>query len=246
MGVITGKGKEIKKHIKPKDDGEKLDYKKIKINKDLKKEGDLVRVRVLSDEDYTTYESHGSFTNGIYTTPCTNPRDTSGNPLNKDGRCLYCEAVEHGFEEGELKSKTRFLFAFYDIDMEMVRVLEVSYNQGISLIGDIDTYAEDIDEYAFELKRKGTGTKTAYTLQPILKLRGDDKKRFDSAEGQKVDEDLFEKVLYVKNLNQQAVDLENAGFDVEKELGFEIKDETKQGEEIEKDYGKDIDPEKVF
>jgi len=244
MGVITGKGKEIKKHIKPKDDGEKLDFKKIRINKDLKKEGDLVRVRVLSDEDYTTYEAHGSYTNGIYTTPCTNPLDSNGNQLVEGGRCLYCEAVEHGFEPNELKSKTRFLFAFYDIDMEMVRIHEVSYNQGVSLIGDIDTYAEDLDDYAFELKRKGTGTKTTYTLQPILKLKGDDKDRFDKAAGQKVDEDLFERVLYVKNLNQQAIDLENAGFDVEKELGVKIEDDAKPEEE--KDNGKDIDPEKVF
>lgn len=244
MSIITGKGKDIKKNIKKPNEGEKIDFKKVKVNKSLNKEGDSIRVRLLSDQDYTTYESHGSYGNGIFTTPCTNPKDHEGNPLVKDGRCLYCEAVEKGYEVEDLKSKTRFLFAFYDIDMEMVRVLEVSYNQGTSLIDDIDKYEEDLNDFAFELTRKGSGTKTSYALSPVLRMKGEVKEAFDKAEGKTVDAELFEKILYVKTLNQQAVDLENSGFDVEKELGYEIKDDEKPQEE--KKDGKEVDPNKVF
>lgn len=243
MSIFTGKGKEIKKRMKEnqrQDDGEKLDYKKIKINKDLKKEGDSIRVRVLGAEDYTTYEAHGSFEKGIWTSPCINPTGEGEN------RCLYCEASKH---EGwkDLKPTTRFLFAFYDIDMEMVRYIDVSYGQGGKLMDDIEEYEEDLNDYAFTLKRQGTGTKTAYKLSPILKLKGDDKERFDKADEEKVADDFFEKALYVRHTNQQAIDLENHGFDVEGLLGYEIQDDNKdEGEDGKPQTDGDVDPEKVF
>lgn len=241
MSIITGKGKDVKKKMKkPKDDAPKIDFKKVKINKTLTSEGDSIRVRLLSDEDYTTFESHGSFSTGIYTTPCTYPKNDDGSPIIEGGRCLYCEAVEKGFEVEELKNKTRFIFAFYDIDLQMVRTLEVSYNQGQSLIDDIDTYAEELDTYAFELKRKGSGTKTTYALSPILSLKKDPdaQESFNEAADQTVDPELFEKVLYVKTLNQQAIDLENAGFNVEKELGYVITQDPQNTD--------DNNPSKVF
>lgn len=158
--VFTGKGKDVKKLIEEQkkrkqqqEDGEKLDYKKIKINKDLKKAGDSIRVRVLGAFDYTTYEAHGSFEKGIWTTPCINPTGEG------EERCLMCEASKH---EGwkDLKATTRFLFAFYDIDMEMIRYIDVSYTQGTSLMDDIEENEDSLDEFAFTLKRSGEGTKT--------------------------------------------------------------------------------------
>jgi hypothetical protein len=243
MSIFTGKGKAIKKQMeenKRKNDGEKLDYKKIKINKDLKKAGDSIRVRVLSPEDYTTYESHGSYEKGIFTTPCINPTGEGEN------RCLMCEASKHdGFKE--LKQTTRFLFALYDIDMEMIRYIDVSYGQGGTLMDDIEEYEDSIEDVAFTLKRQGEGTKTAYKLAPILKLKGDDKEKFDKADGLKVDDNFFEKALYIKSTNQMGIDLENAGFDVEGVLGYEIQDEQKNHDgEAKAQDGGEVDPEKVF
>jgi hypothetical protein len=241
MSIITGKGKDVKKNMKPKEEKPKLDFKKVKINKTLTSEGDSIRVRLLSDDDYTTFESHGSFSTGIYTTPCTDPTDEKGNSIIEGGRCLYCESVEKGFESEELKSKTRFIFAFYDLDLEMVRTLEVSYNQGQSLIDDIDSYADELNTYAFELKRKGSGTKTTYSLSPILSLKKDPgaQASFDGAKDVTVDPELYERVLYVKTLNQQAIELENAKFDVEGELGYTITSDKPE------DNGSS-DPNKVF
>jgi hypothetical protein len=244
MSVFTGKGKSIKEEMKKRElekkkrqDGEKLDYKKIKINKDLKKEGDSIRVRLLGTEDFTTYEAHGSFEKGIYTTPCIDPMGTG------EKRCLMCEASKHdGFKD--LKATTRFLFAFYDIDMEMTRYIEVSYGQGGKLMDDIEEYEDSIDDVAFTLKRQGSGTSTAYKLSPILKLKGDDKERFDKADGLKVEENFFEKALYIKSTNQMAIDLENAKFDVEGLLNYEIQDDEKG--EAERQDGEDVEPEKVF
>ncbi len=246
MGIFTGKGKAIKEEMKKNkkaSEGEKLDFKKIKINKDLKNEGDSIRVRVLSDEDYTAYEAHGSFEKNIWTTPCIDPTGEG------DQRCLHCEAYKADDNFKELKPSTRFMFAFYDIDLGMVRYIDVSYGQGAKLIDDIEEYEEDLDEYAFTLKRQGTGTKTAYKLSPILKLKGDDKQAFDNADGLEVEEDFFEKALYIKTTNQMAIDLENAGFDVEGKLGYEIQDDSNNESEEEakpQEDGQDPDPTKVF
>lgn len=253
MSVFTGKGKNIREEMKRRQeekkkqqDGEKLDYKKIKINKDLKKAGDSIRVRLLSNEDYTTYEAHGSFDKGIWNTPCIDPEGTG------EKRCLHCEASKlEKFKD--LKATTRFLFAFYDIDMELVRYIDVSYGQGGTLMDDIEEYEESINDVAFVLKRQGEGTKTAYKLSPILKLKGDDQGKFDKAEGVAVEDNFFEKALYIKSTNQMAIDLENAGVDVEGKLGYEIQDEqnennnTNEGEGNSKPQeGGDVDPEKVF
>ena len=258
MGIFTGKGQDVKKYIeeqkrkKAEQDENKLDYKKIKINKDLKKAGDSIRVRALTAFDYTTYEAHGSFDKGIFTTPCINPTGDGEN------RCLMCEASKNDSHK-ELKPSTRFLFAFYDIDMEMVRYIEVSYTQGISMMDDIDENADELDSFAFTLKRSGEGTKTTYKLSPILSMKKKDpeaQERFEKAEGLTVDEDFFEKALYIKSTNQMAIDLENSGFDVEGKLGYIIQDDSKEGnnegegseneEQSTKQEGDAPDPTKVF
>jgi hypothetical protein len=242
MSVFTGKGKGIKEQMKNRkkaSEGEKLDYKKIKINKDLKKAGDSIRVRVLSNEDFTTYEAHGSFEKGIWTTPCIDPKGTG------EQRCLMCEASKHESHK-DLKSSTRFLFAFYDIDMEMIRYIDVSYGQGGTLMDDIEEYEESIGDVAFTLKRQGEGTKTAYKLSPILKLKGTDKEAFEKAEGLQLEDNFFDKALYIKSTNQMAIDLENSGFDVEGLLGYVIQDDTSNEGEAQPQTGGDADPEKVF
>jgi hypothetical protein len=244
MSVFTGKGKSIKEQMKNRkkaSEGEKLDYKKIKINKDLKKAGDSIRVRVLSNEDFTTYEAHGSFEKGIYTTPCIDPMEAG------QQRCLLCEASKHESHK-ELVSATRFMFAFYDIDMEMIRYIDVSYTQGGSLMDDIEENSDSLEEFAFTLKRSGEGTKTTYKLSAILGMKKKDPEaqaRFEKAGELKVEDDFFDKALYVKSTNQMGIDLENSGFDVEGLLGYEIKDDT-SNEEAQPQTGGDADPEKVF
>jgi hypothetical protein len=248
MSIFTGKGKNIKEQMKKRkqeQEGEKLDYKKIKINKDLKKAGDSIRVRLLSNEDFTTYEAHGSFEKGLYTSPCTNPTGDG------ESRCLMCEASKHeGFKD--LKSATRFLFAFYDIDMEMVRYIDVSYTQGGSLMDDIEENEESLEDFAFTLKRSGEGTKTTYKLNAILSLKKDKEAqaRFEKAAKVEIEESFFEKALYIKSTNQQAIDLENAKFDVEGLLGYEIQDDQSDNgsnnDEGKPQDGDEQDPEKVF
>lgn len=255
MGIFTGKGKDVKKVIEEakkrkqeQESGEKLDYKKIKINKDLKKAGDSIRVRILTPYDYTTYEAHGSFDKGLWNTPCINP-DGKG-----EERCLHCEAYKHE-KFKDLKPTTRFLFGFYDIDMEMVRYLEVSYTQGTSLMDDIEENSESIEDFAFTLKRSGEGTKTTYKLSAILGMKKKDpeaQERFEKGAEVDIAEDFFEKALYVKSTNQMAIDLENIGFDVEGQLGYEIQDDEKKEDQTPDEDAKpqevngDEDPEKVF
>jgi hypothetical protein len=251
MSIFTGKGKEIKDQVdqrRKESEGEKLDYKKIKINKQLKAEGDSIRVRVLSKEDYTTYESHSDFEHNIYSTPCINPTGEG------EDRCLMCEAYKAGYEK--LKPVTRFLFAFYDIDLEMIRYIDVSYTQGLSLMDDIEENEDSLEDFAFTLKRAGSGTKTTYKLSAILGLKKKDPEaqaRFEQAADQEIEENFFEKALYIKSTNQMAIDLENSGFDVEGKLGYVIQDEEKKennnesdGDEAKEQTGETPNDEKVF
>lgn len=232
MSILTGKGKEVvDKFNKPEGEND-IDFKKVKINKDLKKENDSVLVRLLGVEDFSTYEAHSEFNLGIWTAPCI---DVAGE------RCLYCETAKHTGWEG-LDAKTRFIFAFYDIDLAMIRYLEVSFGQGKALMGNIADYEDSINDVAFNLKRVGSGTKTAYTLSPILKLKDNDQQLFDVADGMVVPEDFLERVLYVKNTNQMAIDLKNNGFDVLGKLGYTIEESDSSNESSKEEEN----PEKVF
>lgn len=251
MSIFTGKGQDVKKVIeeqkrkKAEQDGEKLDYKKVKINKDLKKAGDSIRVRILTPYDYTTYEAHGIYDKGIRTTPCINPGGDG------EERCLMCEAKKLEDYKG-LKPSTRFLFGFYDIDMELVRYIDVSYTQGSSLMDDIEENEDSIEEFAFQLKRSGEGTKTTYKLSAILGMKKKDKEaqaRFEAGAEVKIEDNFFEKALYIKSTNQMAIELENAGIDVEKEFGYVIEDDNRDSGNDEpkpqENIG-EVDPDKVF
>lgn len=213
MSIITARGKAAKESATKQ--RQNIDFKKVFIRL---KDGESVRVRLLSDVDYIEYKAHGSFNKDIYTQPCITPTGEA---------CALCEAAQYTGEVDDqgtpvwkqLNGKKRYVFAFADIDEGSVRVFDGSKNQAQKLIAQIDEYAEDLTNVAFTFKRVGSGKDTSYTLNPILRLKKDDQEKFDAFEGQKVEDAFFITVLQARSRDKQIEELDKAGFPVGKVFG---------------------------
>lgn len=199
MSLITARGQEVEQSINQK----KVDLKSIFIRL---KEGDSLKVRVLGIHDYVEYKAHGSFAHKIYTQPCIEP-------LGKE--CPLCLASKSG-EEGYdgLYVKKRYLIAFADLDKGELRVLDITKGQAKKLIAQIKEYADDITEIAFNLKRTGTKTETSISLNPILKLKGDDVEKFAKFDDVQVEDSFFESVLVPRTEQMMMAVLKESGFPV--------------------------------
>lgn len=173
MAIIKAKGQEAKNLAEQDNDATILRLK----------DGDSKKVRLLSPEDYVAYESSGDFENDIYAQPID-----ENSPLIK------------AFEEGgstfkALRPKTRYLFAFADLNTGKIVGFDASKNQAKNIIGTIEEYREDLDDIPFTFKRTGEKTETTYSLNPIIKLKGDDKKNFEALDGTDVEMEFYEKAL---------------------------------------------------
>jgi hypothetical protein len=235
--IFTKRGTEAKESLEQKN----VDLKKVYIRL---KEDDSVRVRVLGIEDYVEYLSHGDFNLGIYTQPCTLP---IGQPCAFDEALEIVNPLDDEHELADFKRlypKKRYVFALADIDTGEIRVWDASKNQAKGLIKQIEEYAEDIDEVAFNFKRTGTGRDTAYSLNPILRLKGDDQEKFHKFDGVEVDDSIFNAVLVPRSYEQQVESLKSAGFPVELLKGKVGEEDTEYSQDSETGQGED--PTKEF
>jgi hypothetical protein len=214
MSVITARGKAAAESANKK--GQSIDYKKAYIRL---KDGDSVRVRILTPEDYVEYKAHGSFQHGIYTQPCIEPLGQ---------KCALCEAANSGVEEfSGIYARKRYLFAFADIDEGIVRVFDATKGQAQGIIASIEQYAEDLRDVAFIFKRTGSKTDTNYSLNPILKLKPADKEKFMVFDDATVDDNYFDELLNPRTGEQQIEELQKGGFPVERYFpGVIRKDES--------------------
>lgn len=200
MSLFTAKGKEAKESAKKKNVDLKKAYIKLKA-------GESIRVRLLSVEDYVEYRGAGDFNIGLYTTA-----DISAVTGRQDP---YTVAANSGIEKFEkLYPKKRYLFAFADIDSGELRVFDATKGQGEKLMDQIDEYEDSINNYAFTFKRVGEKMETSYNLMPIMKLKPEDKEKFEAFDGEEVPENYFESVLLPKTEAQKILLLKEAGFPV--------------------------------
>lgn len=196
MGLITGKGNEINFNGN-------VDLKTVFIRL---KDKESVKVRVLGLVDYIEYKAHSSFAHKVYTQPCIAPTGEE---------CPNCVASKSGIDGfDDLYARKRYLFAFADLDKGVLRVWDCSRNQAKDLQLQIEEYADDINDIAFNFKRTGSGTDTSYKLNPILKMKGDDQEKFDHFDGVEVTMDFFESVLVPRTRDFMIKTLGEAGFPV--------------------------------
>lgn len=217
MSLFTALGHEAKQSANKKNVDLKTAYIRLK-------ENESVRVRVLGVTDYAEYKSHGEFNLGIFNQPCRTPLDGELDPM-----CIAANSGIEGFDK--LKAKKRYIFALYDIDMGQLRYWDASKAQATKMIGDIEEYADNLADIAFNFKRTGTKTDTVYSLNPILKLDEKGKDAFEAAAELKVEMKDFESVLIPRTVQQQIEILKQAGFPVEEYFSSE----AIEGTDIESD-----------
>lgn len=201
MSLFTATGEEAKKSANQKN----VDLKKAYIRL---KENESVRVRVLKKDDYVEYMAQGDFNLGVYTQPQIDTILGYASPLT-----VASNSGIEGFDK--LYAKKRYIFALYDIDQKMIRFWDCSKAQATKMIGDIEEYADNIGEIAFNFKRTGDKTETVYSLNPILKLDATGKEGFETANDVKVEITDFDAVLIPRSEEQQIEILKQAGFPVE-------------------------------
>lgn len=200
-GLFTATGADAKKSANHKG----VDLKAVMIRL---KENEAVRVRLLGVTDYVEYMAQGDFNLGIFTQPMIDNVIGHDSPLT-----VASKSGVEGFDK--LYPKKRYIFAMYDIDMKAIRYWDCSKTQATKMISDIEEYADNIGEIAFNFKRTGTKTETVYSLNPILKLDEKGKEGFASGDEVTVELTNFESVLIPRSVAQQIEALKNAGFPVE-------------------------------
>lgn len=220
MSIITAKGRAAREKAQQQEQRQKIDWKKVHIRL---KDGESVRVRILSPEDYVEYYAHGAFNKNIYSQPCIEPAGQ---------RCALCEAAKYSDEWSVLRRKPRYLFAFADIDAGEIRVFDASKSQATALIGVIEEYADSLDQMIFTLKRTGSGQGTTYTLLP-KPVGATDKEKFAKFDGKVVDVSFFETVLRPRTRDQQIEELERAGFPVQEVFAGEVVTPVEEDDEDE-------------
>lgn len=244
MGIITAKGQEAKESAQ-QGGSSSVDLKKVFVKL---KDGDSLKVRLLTAEDYVEYKGHGSYSKGIWTQPCIKPAGKE---------CALCEASNHdtgvkdnnGYNEwNHIYAKKRYLFVFGDLKSGKLRAFDATQKQGKAIMSSIAEYAESVGDVAFTFKRVGEGTDTTYTLSPILKMKEEEQEAFDGFDDVEVELDFYETCLQERTRKQQIADLKKAGFPVDEVFGDEAKDledENQEGE-AESQEGEDVNPEDAF
>lgn len=197
MSMFTARGTEAKESLNQK----KVDLKNAYLRM---KSGDSVKVRVLTAMDYVEYLAHSSFTHKVYTQPCVSV-------IGQE--CALCTASKSGVEGFDvLYPRKRYVFVFADMVSGELKALDVSKNQAKKLIADIEEYKDDLSEIAFNLKKTGEGTNTGYSLNPILKMKGDEPAQFEACAELEVTDEYLNTILTPRTLQLQVRTLNEAGF----------------------------------
>lgn len=203
---------------------------------------------------YVMYKAHSAY-KAFYTTPCI--KEATGKPDLYDLACnmLYsdAEALEKaGASEEEVKevrdkayqllAKKRYLVGFVNLNDKQPIIIDLTENQGKTLIAEMKKKGKKLEKYPFILSKEGSGQATKVSLDIVLydpdeddedPLTPEQRKNFEETKDFKFDFDLFEKVLKVNDEEQQVKDLLRFGFDVSR-LGINVTAQESEPEKKEK------------
>lgn len=216
--------------------------------------GTSYMVRITDLDSFVEYKVHGDYflrtAYKVYPSACT----------AKAGMVdLYCKALKLMYddrdkikeEKGEdseeykkldaiikdLRAKDRRLFGFINLDDGKPLIIELTPNQADSLYELMVKNQKKIHKSAFELYK--SGAIGLVPQDPEEDLTPKQKQNWEKTKDIKIDfEQLFEKAVYIKNEEQQVLDLHKLGFDVTR-LGYEP---PKEEEEREEEQPKPITP----
>lgn len=213
MSLITAKGKQAKENASKSG----VDLKEVYLRL---KENETHKVRLLSAEDYVEYQAVGDYNLGIY-----NQAVSEDSPL--------ITAFKKGGEKFKnLYTKSRYVFVFASLETGKLVAWDCSKTQAKAMISSIEEYSDVLDEIAFNFKRTGTKTETVYSLNPIIKMKPEDKEPFESFAGQEVEMEYYESIIQPKSDDFLAKLLKEAGFDTDTHLPhITIKEDGDSGTE---------------
>lgn len=225
MSYISRKGKDAAASAT----AEKKDFTKALVSF---KSGSTYKVRIATDEDYCEYAAVSVF-KAINTTPVAPDSlyQKAVDLLYGDAKAVEskdaAKAEELRNQAYQLKPKPRYLFAFINLENGEPMIVDVSKAQAKVLIASIDKNAKKLAKKPFELSKAGSGTNTAVSLMPLDDddLSAPELANFEKTLETKIDDELYEKVLYVKDEAEQRQDLTVFGFDVSR-LGGGAVDEV--------------------
>lgn len=183
MSAITAKGNDAKNNaekgsVKASDVFLKLD------------DGDSHLVRILSPEDYVEVQSVSAWDDGIFPQPAADDSP-------------FLIAYNQGGEKfANLAPEKRYMFVFGAVDTGELVAFYASRTQAKNLIAAIEEYRDDLDEFAFNFKRTGTGTETTYSLSLKPKLGAKQKEAFEALADKTVDMEFFETIVEAKTASK--------------------------------------------
>jgi hypothetical protein len=230
MSLFTAQGKDVLQ----KEEKNDINVKEVK---KYLSSGDSIKVRITSADQFREYYSHGGYNLAqnykIYNSVCTrhtgtpDAYDKAVNLMYEDLEGMTEGSPEHTKLKGivsELRAKRKMLFGFIDLSTGNEIILEVTGNQGDALAAQILEYEDSIQDMAFKVSKTGSGAQTAVNLMPIVNpakgLNAQEKANFEATAGQVFNEELYEKVLFVKKEEDMVRDLVKLGFDVTR-IGYE-------------------------
>lgn len=179
------------------------------------KDGESVKVRLLSADDYVEYQAVSGFNLGVYTQPSVEPLGRK-DYFVEASKLANAGKVDEKFKV--LYPKKRYLIAMADVITKELRVWDASKTQFTSFLSDLKEYEDiitDGEELVFTFKRTGNKTETKYTLSPVLRAKAEETEGFKHFDGQTVPDELFENCLVPRTEKMQVQILKDAGFPVE-------------------------------
>lgn len=236
-----------------------------KVKRQFLSKGKSFKVRIPNLESFTEYYNHCEYylrkNFEIFSSVCTRHTGKE-DAYDKAVKLMYDDLEKIEKEKGEnskeykdlkaiindLRAKPKMLFGFINLEDGQPLIIELSRNQGLSLVSMMQKNEKKIKKYAFEIYKSGEGTSTQVNLG-LLDVEDElsDKELENWVKSKDVQIDfipLFEKTLYVKTDEQRVIDLHKLGFDVTR-IGYEVPQIEEQQQANEQESSEPIDPKKM-
>lgn len=220
------------------------------------KSGTSFKVRIPEGAISAEYKAHSVY-KCFYTTPCTGGDDLydqATDILYKEKKRLEEAGDEKAAEEigklaGQIRAKERYLIAFFNLETGEPFVVDLTKNQAKDIGTKLKKYRDKKDKFAFELSKSGSSTDTKVDLDIIIDDLDDKlQKTFDSLAGKEIDQEIFGKVLQIRDRQGQIDDIKAFADTVKKKTGFDLLAKmdlgdlgTTDAEEVNGAQGKDVD-----
>lgn len=193
------------------------------------KSGTSFKVRIPEGAISAEYKAHSVY-KCFYTTPCTGDDlyDKATDILYKEKKRLeeagdQKMAEEIGKLAGMIRAKERYLIAFFNLETGEPFLIDLTKNQAKDIGAKLKKYRDKKDKFAFELSKSGTSTDTKVDLDIIIDdLDPSLQKTFDSLAGKEIDQEVFGKVLPIRDRQGQIDDIKAFADVVKKKTGFDL------------------------